>query len=217
MALSLRLAFYLLLVFCSSYVLAQDAQDMAPKDCGTCHETQFHTWQQAKHFKGGVVCGVCHGEFHSGTLSGCTGCHTGKHNLDYRNWQFVRDYMVEGDTSDYYCIVCHDPHNPKKAKILLCNSCHGSTANEPQPRKGFRMSLQSAHNVFAEVAPRIDEASWNRRIKSRAGKIQLGAGAILVGGLLLFPYAFTTFVAVRWIRRKLRTRRNPVKKSENDG
>jgi hypothetical protein len=201
---SLRLAF-LLFILCESFSWGQD---MAAKECGSCHETQFQTWQQAKHFKMGVVCGVCHGEFHSGTLSGCTGCHTGKHNLEFRNWQFVRDYMVEGDTSDYYCIVCHDPHNPKKAKILLCNTCHGSTAKEPQPRKSVRMSLQSAHNLFADIAPRMDEATWNRRIKSRSGKIQLGAGVIVIGALLLFPYVFTGVVGIRWIRRKWRERRN---------
>jgi hypothetical protein len=193
----------LLLIFASPFLWSQD---MDPKECGTCHETQFQTWQQAKHFKNGVVCGVCHGEFHSGTLSGCTGCHTGEHNLQYKQWQFVKDYMVEGDTSDYYCIVCHDPHNPKKAKILLCNSCHGSTTHEVQPRKTFRMSLQKAHDLFAQAAPRMDEAAWNRRIKSRSGKILLAAGGLIVAGLLIFPYLFTGFVFIRWLRRKWKNR-----------
>lgn len=180
------------------------SQDMSAKDCGSCHESQYKTWTTAKHNTRGVVCAACHGTFHSGTLNPCTSCHTGEHNLQYKNWQFVKDYMVEGDTSDYYCIVCHDPHNPKKAKVLLCNSCHGSTVAEIQPRKGFRATLQTAHNAFASVAPKMDEDAWNRRVKSRSGKVEIAAGAAVVGGLLLFPYLYTGFVFVRWLKRKIK-------------
>ena len=147
------------------------AQDMAPKDCGSCHESQFKTWLTAVHNQRGVVCSACHGEFHSGMLNGCTICHNGEHKIDYNQWQFVKDYKVEGDTSDYYCIVCHDPHNPIKAKVLLCNSCHGAKNPEPQPRKSFRMGIQKAHNVFAKIAPEMDQDAWNRRMKSTERKI----------------------------------------------
>lgn len=175
---------------------------MAAKDCGACHDSQYKTWMQAKHNQEGVVCSACHGDFHSGSLNGCTSCHTGQHNLQYKDWQFVKDYMVEGDTSDYYCIVCHDPHNPKKAKVLLCNSCHGPAAGEIQPRKGFRVSLQKAHNVFAKVGPEMDEDAWNRRIKSTSGKLMLGGSVLVIGGLLVFPYIYTGLAFFRWLKRK---------------
>lgn len=198
MSLSHKLAF-LFLLFLSSKL---PAQDMLAKDCGTCHETQFKSWIQAKHNTRGVVCGACHGEFHSGTLNACTSCHTGEHDLEYKQWQFVRDYIVEGDTSDYYCIVCHDPHNPKKEKVLLCNGCHGATVNEIQPRKGFRANVQKAHNVFARVAPEMDQGWWNKGIKSRSGKLMLGAGVLIIGGILIFPYVFTGYVFCRWLAKK---------------
>jgi hypothetical protein len=192
----------LILCLCGSAL----AQDMAAKDCGACHESQFKTWLLAKHNTEGVVCAACHGAFHSGSLNACTACHTGEHSMQYKNWQFVKDYMVEGDTSDYYCIVCHDPHNPKKAKVLLCNSCHGSPAGEIQPRKGFRMSLQKAHDVFAEVGPNMDEDAWNHRIKSTSGKLMIGGGMVLLACVLLFPYFYTGFAFLRWVRRKFTKR-----------
>src|SRR5262245_10133533 len=71
-------------------------QSMDSKECGSCHESQYQIWITAKHKTQGVVCSACHGEFHSGSLNGCTTCHTGKHNLNYQQWQFVKDYMVEG-------------------------------------------------------------------------------------------------------------------------
>jgi hypothetical protein len=179
------------------------AQNMSPEKCGECHESQFQIWLEAKHNARGVVCAACHGDFHSGTLNGCKACHTGEHNIQFKDWQFVRDYMVERDTSDYYCIVCHNPHNPKKAKVLLCNSCHGPAAPPVQPRKTFLTSLQTAHNAFASIAPRMDEDSWNRRMKSTGGKLLVGAGVVTVGGLLLFPYLYTGFVFLRWIKRKI--------------
>ena len=184
-----------------------NSQDMSAADCGSCHESQFKTWLDATHNKRGVVCGACHGEFHSGTLNGCTICHSGEHKVNYENWQFVKDYRVEGDTSDYYCIVCHDPHNPVKAKVLLCNTCHGPDKPAPQPRKGFRASIQKAHNVFANVAPRMDEDTWNRRLKSTRGKITIGAGVVVVGGILLFPYFYTLFAFFRWVKRKIKPER----------
>ncbi|HSP06860.1 MAG TPA: hypothetical protein VLR94_06755, partial [Acidobacteriota bacterium] len=81
---------------------------MSPKDCGVCHESQYKTWTTARHNQRGVACAVCHGAFHSGSLNGCLACHTGEHKLQYKNWEFVKDYMVEGDISNYYCITCHD-------------------------------------------------------------------------------------------------------------
>ena len=156
---------FLLTLFLSS-ILSLSAQGMAPEKCGECHESQFQTWLEAKHNTRGVVCAACHGDFHSGSLNGCKSCHTGKHNVQFKDWQFVKDYMVEGDTSDYYCIVCHNPHNPKKAKILLCSSCHGPAVPPVQPRKTFLTSVQTAHNAFASVAPRMDEDFWNKTMKS---------------------------------------------------
>lgn len=199
-AIWLLLTFSLIPILCTS-------QDMLPKDCGSCHETQFKSWLDATHNKRGVVCGACHGEFHSGTLNGCTVCHSGEHKVNYENWQFVKDYRVEGDTSDYYCIVCHDPHNPVKAKVLLCNTCHGPNKPAPQPRKAFRASIQKAHNTFAEIAPRMDEDTWNRRMKTTSGKLMIGAGVFVVGGVLLFPYFYTLFAFLRWLKRKI-TRRS---------
>lgn len=183
------------------------AQDMAPEKCGECHESQFQTWLEAKHNERGVVCAACHGAFHSGSLNGCKSCHTGKHNVQFKDWQFVKDYMVEGDTSDYYCIVCHNPHNPKRAKVLLCSSCHGPKIPPVQPRTAFLASVQTAHNTFASIAPRMNEDSWNKMMKSGKGKFLLGAGAAIVVGLLLFPYAYTGFVFLRWLKRKI-TRKN---------
>jgi hypothetical protein len=179
---------------------------MDSKECGSCHESQYQQWITAKHKTQGVVCSACHGDFHSGSLNGCTTCHTGKHNLNYQQWQFVKDYMVEGDTSDYYCIVCHDPHNPKKAKVLLCNSCHGSTTNEPPPRKQFRVALQTSHNLFATIAPEMDEDTWNRRMKSTSGKLMIGGAAILIAGVLLFPYFYTGIAFIRWVKKKIQHR-----------
>jgi hypothetical protein len=184
--------------------ITSNAQDMLPKDCGSCHESQFQAWLNATHNKRGVVCSACHGEFHSGALNGCTICHSPEHKVDYEDWQFVKDYRVEEDTSDYYCIVCHDPHNPIKAKVLLCNSCHGSNKPSPQPRKAFRASIQKAHNAFAEIAPRMDEDTWNRRIKSRSGKLLIGAGIVIIGGILVFPYFYTLFAFFRWLKRKMK-------------
>ena len=172
------------------------AQDMTPKDCGSCHESQFKTWLTAVHNQRGVVCSACHGEFHSGTLNGCTICHTGEHKIDYNQWQFVKDYKVEGDTSDYYCIVCHDPHNPIKAKVLLCNSCHGAKNPEPQPRKSFRIGIQKAHNVFAQVAQKMDEdaiASNQKLFPKRLyeGSNNLQTPGILISGVLVFFFPVT--------------------------
>jgi hypothetical protein len=194
--------FFAALLLISGFVSFAASQDMSSQDCGSCHESQFKTWTDAKHNQRGIVCAACHGPFHSGTLNGCTSCHTGEHKLDYKQWQFVKDYMVEGDTSDYYCIVCHDPHNPIKEKVLLCNSCHGAGNSEPQPRKSFRTSLQKAHNSFAEIAPRMDEDAWNRRIKSTGGKLMIGAAAAVIGAALIFPYIYTLAAFIKWLKRK---------------
>jgi len=80
------------------------AQGMSSEQCGTCHESQYNTWKQGKHNMKLGPCNACHGEFHSGSLKGCTGCHSTSHKVHYKNWEFVKDYVVEGDTSDYYCI-----------------------------------------------------------------------------------------------------------------
>jgi hypothetical protein len=179
------------------------AQDMSPQKCGECHESQFETWLEAKHNERGVVCAACHGDFHSGTLNGCKACHTGEHNVQFKDWQFVKDYMVEGDTSDYYCIVCHNPHNPKKAKVLLCNSCHGPAKPPVQPREAFLGSIQRAHNTFATIAPKMDEDAWNRRMKSTSGKLLIGSIVLVVGGILIFPYFYTAFAFLRWLKRRI--------------
>lgn len=193
-----------LTLFALLIAFSATAQDMLPKECGSCHESQFKTWLDAAHNQRGVVCSACHGEFHSGTLNGCTICHTGEHKIDYKDWQFVKDYKVEGDTSDYYCIVCHEPHNPIKAKVLLCNSCHGSQNHEPQPRKSFRFSIQKAHNVFARIAPQMDEEKWNRRMKSTSGKIMIVGVAVVIGSVVLFPYFYTLFAFFRWIKKRIK-------------
>jgi hypothetical protein len=176
--------------------------DMSAKECGGCHDSQYKTWTTAKHFKRGVVCAVCHGAFHSGSLNGCTGCHTGQHKLHYTDWEFVKDYMVEGDNSNYYCITCHDPHNPVKEKVLLCNGCHGPTTANMQPRKTFFVSLQKTHDMMARIAPEMDEDKWNRRMKSTSGKLLFGGGAALIGGLLIFPYFYTGFSFIRWLKKR---------------
>lgn len=196
-----RLLYVSLIIFWCNIA---SAQDMASKDCGSCHESQYKTWLTAVHNQRGVVCQACHGEFHSGTLNGCTICHSSEHKIDYNQWQFVKDYKVEGDTSDYYCIVCHDPHNPIKAKVLLCNSCHGSKNPEPQPRKAFRLGIQKAHNVFAKIAPEMDEDAWNRRMKSTSGKLMIGAAGLVVVGVVIFPYFYTLYAFLRWIKRKIK-------------
>jgi Cytochrome c3 len=201
----LRLAFAVVFLFCTGWL---SAQDMSPQKCGECHESQFETWLDAKHNARGIVCAACHGPFHSGTLNGCKACHTGEHNVQFKDWQFVKDYMVEGDTSDYYCIVCHNPHNPKVAKVLLCTSCHGPDKPPVQPRKTFHASVQSAHNAFASVAPKMNDDSWNKMIKSTGGKVLIGSSVVIIAGVLIFPYLYTGFAFVRWIKRKL-TRRKP--------
>jgi hypothetical protein len=175
---------------------------MSSKECGVCHESQFQGWSHAKHNERGVVCAVCHGAFHSGSLNGCMVCHTGKHKLQYENWEFVKDYMVEGDNSNYFCITCHDPHNPAKEKVLLCNGCHGNSTSNMQPRKTLFISLQKSHNLLAELPPRMDEDKWNRRIKSTGGKLLLGGAGLLIAGVLAFPYIFTLVAIIRWWRKR---------------
>lgn len=176
--------------------------EMSAKECGVCHESQYNTWTTAKHNQRGIVCAVCHGAFHSGSLNGCTGCHTGEHKLQYKNWEFVKDYIVEGDNSNYYCITCHDPHNPGKEKVLLCSGCHGTSTAKMQPRKTVEMSLQRTHNILAKVAPEMDEDKWNRRLKSTSGKLLVGSGGLLAAGLLAFPYFYTLFAFVRWLKQR---------------
>lgn len=178
------------------------AADMSPKECGVCHESQYKAWTGARHNHKGVACAVCHGAFHSGSLNGCLACHTGEHKLQYKNWEFVKDYMVEGDISNYYCITCHDPHNPVKEKVLLCSGCHGTSTAQMQPRKTVSYSLQKAHNFMAGVAPEMDDDTWNRRLKSTPGKLLIGGGALVAGGLLVFPYFYTLFAFIRWFRKR---------------
>jgi hypothetical protein len=178
------------------------ARGMPSKECGVCHETQYKGWSAARHCQRGVTCASCHGEFHSGSLSGCLKCHTGKHKLQYQNWEFVKDYMVEGDDSDYYCITCHDPHNPVKEKVLVCVGCHGNSTAEMLPRKTVLLSLQSSHNALAGIALNMDHDTWNRRFKSTGGKLLFGGGALLAGGVLMFPYFYTLFAFARWAKKR---------------
>lgn len=198
----------ILVVFCSavygdeSMIQSLPLPGMPSKQCGVCHESQYRSWTVARHSERDVACASCHGEFHSGSLSGCTKCHTGKHKLQYQNWEFVKDYMVEGDASDYYCITCHDPHNPVKEKVLVCAGCHGTSTAEMLPRKTVLVSLQTSHNALADIALNMDADVWNRRFKSAGGKILFGGGALVAGGLLLFPYLFTLITFVRWIKKR---------------
>jgi hypothetical protein len=184
------------------------ASEMASQQCGECHESQFANWQKAKHSTTGVTCQGCHGEFHSGALIGCTSCHsTIEHKVNFKEWELVKDYMAEDDETDYYCIVCHDPHHPKKEKVLLCNNCHGPDVPKVQPRAAFKTSIQKAHDTFAKVAPAVNDDKWNRRFKSKGGKLLLGSGVVIIAVLIIFPYFYTGFAFLRWLKRKLRRKR----------
>jgi hypothetical protein len=192
-----------LLLFCG----VTAAEEMTSQECGTCHESQYDTWKQGKHNMRLGQCSACHGEFHSGSLKGCTGCHSASHEVQYRSWEFVQDYIVEGDTSDYYCIRCHDPHDPAKAEMQICSTCHGSRLAEAQPRKAIRLAAQETHNLYAWMALPIEEMQLGKMMKTTRGKVMVAGGAAFVGLLLVVPYLYTGFVFFRWVLRKVFRRR----------
>lgn len=205
------ISIFALLAACCSTAMAGDT-GMTSQQCGSCHDSQYNMWKQGKHNTKLGGCSACHGEFHSGSLKGCTeSCHTGNHKLKYKHWGFVSDYIVEGDTSDYYCIRCHNPHDPVKTDMLVCAACHGGEKGEVQPRKGIRFTSQRVHNLFAWAGPIVDDMGWDKSLKTKRGKVLFAAAGGLFGFAVLFPYLYTTYVFLRWILRKWRRRHGGVR------
>ena len=99
--------------------------------------------------------------------------------------------------------------------VFLCfnlGSAPLSPAQEPHqgpPTIVFMTDFGAANDsvaickaIMAGIAPEMDDDTWNHRLKSTPAKLMMGGGVLLAASFLLFPYFYTLFAFVRWIRKR---------------
>lgn len=167
-----------------------DADSMAPSQCGHCHGGEYDLWKHSKHHRIGVQCNACHGELHSGKMTGCRDCHGRKHDAIFEQWPAVQRFDLP-DSNDYVCSVCHQPHRGRlQESKQSCTVCHDQRVRRdvadfhaqigewisPTQNDGF--VLQQA------TGPKL----WRMRSEGRyALTVPLSAAAFVGGSFLLLP------------------------------
>ncbi len=186
----------------------------SPSWCASCHKIEYEEWSTSGHCKYGMACYECHGEFHSGTLGGCTRCHEGMHRNRIKNWPAVARFDSP-ESRDFMCMVCHDAHNSGlKPSLMGCFACHGDLmhgAASDVLHGVVASSLTPVH--MDEFARERDGLLFRLRTMSlpaAAGVVTAGAFAGYGAALLVF-FPFGLVLAFLWERiRKHKDDPGPV-------